>query len=85
MAYAETAPAKAQPYRSPRPVEELIVPSGQRVTILQLNEHTCKWPIGDPQGEDFHFCGSRSNSGSPYCERHSRLAYQPVNSSRKRS
>ena len=29
-----------------------------RLQLIQLNEHTCKWPNGDPLSEDFHFCGN---------------------------
>lgn len=49
-----------------------------RMTILTLTESSCKWPIGDPTAEDFHFCGRRSVTGMPYCGHHSRLAYQPA-------
>lgn len=84
VAYAETE-AEAVPYRSPAPVEELVIPSGTGLSLVELNEHTCKWPIGDPTKPDFHFCGGQSKSGSPYCERHGRLAYQPVNDRRRKA
>jgi GcrA cell cycle regulator len=42
-----------------------------------LTERTCKWPIGDPLNDDFHFCGNESPDNSPYCTYHQRLAYQP--------
>jgi GcrA cell cycle regulator len=46
---------------------------------MSLNENTCKWPNGDPSDkENFAFCGQRSKSLTPYCEYHSRIAYQPV-------
>ena len=35
----------------PEPEPELIeniIPIGQRRTLLELNEDTCRWPIGDP-------------------------------------
>jgi GcrA cell cycle regulator len=51
--------------------------------ILQLTEQTCKWPLGDPGDESFHFCARRSDTGIPYCGYHARVAYQPV-SERKR-
>ena len=49
-----------------------------KLTLLQLSERTCKWPIGDPLNEDFHFCGSESGESSPYCGYHSKLAFQPT-------
>src|SRR6185295_11816636 len=38
----------------PPQVEELVIPVEQRLTLLQLNEETCKWPIGDPLTPDFY-------------------------------
>lgn len=59
------------------PAAELFIPESERVGLLGLNEHTCKWPIGDPLNDDFHFCGNESPDNSPYCTYHQRLAYQP--------
>jgi GcrA cell cycle regulator len=61
-----------------------VIPIGQRRTILELNEETCRWPIGDPGSSDFFFCGGRSLTGLPYCAHHSRVAYQPANLRRDR-
>jgi GcrA cell cycle regulator len=55
-----------------------IIPLGQRRTILELNEDTCRWPIGDPGNADFFFCGGRPTAGMPYCAYHARIAYQPA-------
>jgi len=63
---------------------ENIIPLGQRRTLLELNEDTCRWPIGDPGSADFFFCGGQSLTGLPYCAHHSRVAYQPANSRRDR-
>lgn len=57
---------------------ELFIPVDQRLSLLQLNEHTCKWPIGDPLQPDFYFCGQHSEEGKPYCEFHSRRAYHQI-------
>ena len=61
-----------------------IIPLGQRRTLLELNEDTCRWPIGDPGSADFFFCGGRTITGLPYCSHHSRIAYQPPNARRDR-
>ncbi|HEY6993135.1 MAG TPA: GcrA family cell cycle regulator [Xanthobacteraceae bacterium] len=61
-----------------------VIPLGQRRTLLQLTEETCRWPIGDPGQPDFFFCGGRTVSGLPYCAYHSRVAYQPANIRRDR-
>src|ERR1700756_3191542 len=55
-----------------------IIPLGQRRTILELTEETCRWPIGDPGSPEFFFCGGHTIAGLPYCAYHSRVAYQPV-------
>src|SRR5687768_10570325 len=36
----------------PEPIEN-VIPIGQRRTILELSEETCRWPIGDPGAADF--------------------------------
>jgi GcrA cell cycle regulator len=46
------------------------------VTILDLTERMCKWPIGDPKHPDFRFCGKPSIPGMPYCGEHCAVAYQ---------
>jgi GcrA cell cycle regulator len=57
--------------------KEDVAPIGQGCTILELNEHTCRWPIGDPARPDFYFCGALPLPGLPYCGAHCRLAYTP--------
>jgi len=46
------------------------------VALLELTEKLCRWPIGDPQESDFHFCGMASMPNLPYCEEHAAEAYQ---------
>ena len=69
----------------PAPVEELVIPLHERASILTLKESMCRWPIGDPSEEDFHFCGRKKVGTLPYCEHHARMAYQPVQSRRRDS
>jgi GcrA cell cycle regulator len=59
------------------PAEELVIPPAERKSIQTLLENHCRWPIGDPQQSDFHFCGKSKVQGLPYCEFHARRAYQP--------
>lgn len=54
------------------------IPVGQRCSILELTETSCRWPIGDPKGDEFFFCGGKTVDGLPYCGYHSRIAYQPI-------
>ena len=58
---------------------------GNFVTTLTLNSRTCKWPIGDPTDQDFHYCGRRPESGRPYCDAHELRSYQPLRSRSNRS
>ncbi|WP_112321787.1 GcrA family cell cycle regulator [Oceanibium sediminis] len=56
----------------------------RKLTLLQLTERTCKWPIGDPATDDFWFCGHPTQPGKPYCETHVSVALQPMSSRRDR-
>lgn len=71
-------------YQHARPAKDVVVPISRNLKLVQLNEHTCKWPNGDPLSEDFSFCGNEAGENGPYCTYHSRLAYQPA-SERRRS
>jgi GcrA cell cycle regulator len=75
------APAEAlKPARAP---EEVVVPMSLKVTIVELRESMCKWPIGDPSSSEFRYCGSPSHNGTPYCQYHGKLAYQPAQDRRR--
>lgn len=56
----------------------------KRLTLMELTERTCKWPIGDPATDDFWFCGLPSLPGKPYCEAHVGVAFQPMSARRDR-
>ncbi|MEM7742904.1 MAG: GcrA family cell cycle regulator [Pseudomonadota bacterium] len=57
----------------------------KRISLLELTERTCKWPIGDPTDDDFAFCGLQAVPGKPYCENHVAVAFQPMSSRRDRA
>ncbi|HEX7073929.1 MAG TPA: GcrA family cell cycle regulator [Hyphomicrobiaceae bacterium] len=59
------------------PAEELVIPPEERKTLQMLTETSCRWPIGDPQTPEFHFCNRNKVPGLPYCEIHARRAFQP--------
>jgi GcrA cell cycle regulator len=50
----------------------------ERVTIMELRESMCRWPLGDPTTAEFRFCGAHAITGLPYCTHHARVAYQPA-------
>ena len=56
----------------------------RKLTLMELTERTCKWPIGDPATDDFWFCGLPSVQGKPYCEAHVGVAFQPMSARRDR-
>ncbi len=62
-----------------------VVPMSQRLSLLELNEATCHWPVGDPSSPEFFFCGGKALAGLPYCAHHSRVAYQPAADRRRPS
>lgn len=70
----------------PEIIEEDPVPleDGNFATVLTINDRMCRWPIGDPSENQFHFCGRKPKSASPYCEAHARKAYQPHQQRRDR-
>ncbi|MCL1902295.1 MAG: GcrA family cell cycle regulator [Alphaproteobacteria bacterium] len=44
--------------------------------MAALKPDQCRWPIGDPDSEKFHFCGAPVFVGKPYCYEHCKMAYQ---------
>ena len=61
-----------------------IEKGAKKLSLLELTEKTCKWPIGDPATDEFWFCGLSTQTGKPYCEAHVGVAFQPVSNRRER-
>jgi GcrA cell cycle regulator len=61
-----------------------VAKKARRLTLMQLSERTCKWPVGDPATDDFWFCGLQTVPGKPYCETHVAVAFQPMSTRRDR-
>lgn len=70
-----------------RPLDAALNPS-RLLTIADLRDSSCRWPLGDPSELDtFRYCGAEQtvrhrptaagygSSASPYCQAHHRLAY----------
>ena len=55
-------------------LHELMIQHALQMASLKPNQ--CRWPIGDPDSEHFHFCGETVFAGKPYCYEHCRQAYQ---------
>ena len=45
--------------------------------LEELDEGSCKWPIGHPEEKSFYFCGRSSLKDFSYCKLHLLYAYQP--------
>jgi GcrA cell cycle regulator len=58
--------------------EDVVIPMSERVTIMELRDSMCRWPMGDPTTPEFRFCGGKAVAGLPYCPHHCRIAYQPA-------
>ena len=70
----ETRPSpikKVAPVKKAKPAPKKV----ERIGIMELKINTCRWPIGDPTDEDFHFCGKNTVMGKPYCAEHCAMAY----------
>lgn len=80
--------SRVQPEARAEPKPELmdpdvVVPFSERVTIMELKENMCRWPMGDPANTDFRYCGLKTDTGVPYCGYHCRIAYQPAGERRR--
>ena len=45
--------------------------------LEELDEISCKWPVGHPEEKSFYFCGRSSLKDFSYCKLHLLYAYQP--------
>ena len=80
LAFRNLYQGEAEPFI---PAEELDIPLAERKTLQDLTESCCRWPIGDPQHAEFHFCNRKKVPGLPYCEFHAKRAFQPPQARRR--
>jgi GcrA cell cycle regulator len=55
----------------------LPLPAGGLASIVTVGYGQCRWPIGEPQDEDFCLCGRPAVRGA-YCAAHGAAAYRPT-------
>jgi len=77
----------AQPKKKAEPVvsaKKILAEDAQRDTVplVDIGARDCRWPIGDPQDENFGFCGCPALPGLPYCMEHAQVAYQAATRNR---
>ena len=63
--------------RPPRAFVPRFVDEPGSATILTIGDRMCRWPIGDPQSDDFTLCGAYAHEGRVYCCAHHRRAVDP--------
>ena len=63
--------------------QAVVIPISERVTITELRENMCRWPLGDPLTPEFRYCGTKCDPSMPYCMPHGRMAYQPASDRRR--
>jgi len=72
-----------------------VLEDGSFATVLTINDPMCRWPIGDPAENEFHFCGRKPRPALPTAkhmpeslptaaaaageEPHGRLSFQAAN------
>lgn len=71
----EEAPIENTVEQEPQEVKPASPADGNKVKLVELDSHTCRWPIGDPRDDDFGFCGKKVRTGQTYCDEHAAMAY----------
>lgn len=71
-------PQAKKPTRRPhQPLSEV-----GRLHLLDIRDHHCRFPIGEPEQPGFAFCGAEKVRGA-YCAHHADIAYRPATWSRR--
>lgn len=70
------------PKPKPAPVEEVLpqtpfLINGAPVTLENITDKMCRYPVGDPQKIDFQYCGHERHGKSRYCEAHHTICNRP--------
>jgi GcrA cell cycle regulator len=73
--------ARAKKVEPPPPANDNVEPvkteDGALINASNVGSNQCRYPIGDPLHNDFHFCGQQKRDGSSYCEAHHAKIYLP--------
>ena len=59
-------------------MSDMVVISLHPCSLVDIDHHQCRWPIGDPATPNFLFCGNDAIRGFTYCLGHARMAYRPA-------
>lgn len=57
--------------------DNIETPTCEPVTMMDLDDHHCRWPIGEANGAETKFCGAKKvqDGGSWYCWYHRRRSF----------
>ena len=55
---------------------------GRACSLCELDQATCRWPLGEPDEAGFAFCGAAPLAPYPYCPAHCLIAYRPQSAER---
>lgn len=54
----------------------VVIPIGEPITIYDLRENTCHWPLGEMHDRPpYMYCGQATVATTPYCRNHCRVSY----------
>ena len=67
----------------PLPVEDVVIPMSDMVTIMELRESMCRWPRRRSHDAGIPLLRIEDADGGPYCNHHARIAYQPAQDRRR--
>ena len=81
----EPPPASRAASLPPVPVPRSVIAGPmQCVSLLDLEEHHCRWPVADAHSEgEMRYCGRQREGSGPYCAEHASIARDEERSSRK--
>lgn len=68
-------PTIPDPQSRPARISVDVTPTA---TVMTIQAHGCRWPIGDPREDGFGFCGRSQAAAGPYCDAHRALAWTPA-------
>lgn len=79
-AHIEKSAVDSVPGTGPDLVDECVTDA---VSVLELQDHQCRWPVGQDLSGKHVFCGKSRIRGLSYCEDHGKRAYASIDVARK--
>lgn len=65
-------------------ISDMKEPEPLKLSMAELTDKVCRFPIGDPQHADFYFCGNPTGGIPPYCKYHARKTHTSAAALRQR-